>query len=281
VYKWESNCSIDQLYLATALNDYKTWVDTLNLTKYEGPVRDRSHLVRDRTAFLESLNSTRTFEKAIKVAARQEALERMTEVLGENREKLQTEAAKQINDLIWDLSSEGMISQYEEEIINLNEKEREQRTKQRQDLLWKIIMALLSGLTLIAPMFIMTLHPTLLTTLLTTSIFTIAIAILLAIVVPKAEAKDIVAATVAYTAVLVVFVGVLVDKTIGDDASDSSSEMTDSSIAHWKVVMIVITVTGGIVMVAIAVLLLWSHVAKRDDVKASKQEADVEIQYNH
>jgi hypothetical protein len=73
--------------------------------------------------------------------------------------------------------------------------------------LLRLSFALFGGLALIAPMLIMTLHQTKLTALLTTSIFVTAVAVVLAYVMEDAQNKDIVAATAAYTAVLVVFVG--------------------------------------------------------------------------
>lgn len=71
----------------------------------------------------------------------------------------------------------------------------------------RLFAALFDGISLIAPMLIMTLHQTRLTSLLTTSIFVIAVAVVLAYVMEDAQNKDIVAATAAYAAVLVVFVG--------------------------------------------------------------------------
>jgi hypothetical protein len=56
-------------------------------------------------------------------------------------------------------------------------------------------------------MLIMTLHATRLTNLLTTSIFVFVVAIALAWYMKEAESKDVIGATAAYAAVLVVFVG--------------------------------------------------------------------------
>lgn len=69
-------------------------------------------------------------------------------------------------------------------------------------------MAVGGGLALIAPMLIMTLHPTKLTRLLTSSCFVIVVAMTLAVVMDTAEPRDIIASTATYAAVLVVFVGV-------------------------------------------------------------------------
>lgn len=56
-------------------------------------------------------------------------------------------------------------------------------------------------------MMIMALHPSKLTSLLTTSVFTVAVAVALAVFMSDASPKDVVGATAAYAAVLVVFVG--------------------------------------------------------------------------
>lgn len=70
----------------------------------------------------------------------------------------------------------------------------------------RFFMALFGGLTLIGPMLIMTLHPTRLTQLLTTSLFVVAVALVLACL-EQLQPKDIIGATAAYAAVLVVFIG--------------------------------------------------------------------------
>jgi uncharacterized membrane protein YqjE len=82
-----------------------------------------------------------------------------------------------------------------------------QAEKERSLFLSRLSMALIGGLALIAPMLIMTLHNTRLTTLLTTSLFVIGVAVGLAWKMKDAKSQDIIAATAAYAAVLVVFVG--------------------------------------------------------------------------
>jgi len=84
--------------------------------------------------------------------------------------------------------------------------ELEHYKKQRQ-FLSRLAMALFGGVALIAPMLIMTLHQSKLTSLLTTSLFVVAVAVTLAWWMEDATSKDIVGATAAYAAVLVVFVG--------------------------------------------------------------------------
>jgi hypothetical protein len=81
--------------------------------------------------------------------------------------------------------------------------------KQRERLAARLIMALFGGLALVAPMLVMTLHPTRLTTLLTTSICIVVVAVALAFYLDDAQPKDVMAATAAYAAVLVVFVGAI------------------------------------------------------------------------
>lgn len=71
----------------------------------------------------------------------------------------------------------------------------------------RVKMALFGGISLIAPMLIMRLHPTLLTQLLTTSVFVLAVAVVLAWYMSDAKKQEILGATAAYAAVLVVFVG--------------------------------------------------------------------------
>lgn len=71
----------------------------------------------------------------------------------------------------------------------------------------RLYMALFGGLALTVPMLIMTLHQSKVTSLVTTSVFVIAVAVALAWFMKDAQAKDIIGATAAYAAVLVVFVG--------------------------------------------------------------------------
>lgn len=71
----------------------------------------------------------------------------------------------------------------------------------------RLKMALFGGIALVAPMLIMKLHPSELTGLLTTSFFVLAVGIILAWYMKDADKKDILGATAAYAAVLVVFVG--------------------------------------------------------------------------
>ena len=83
---------------------------------------------------------------------------------------------------------------------------REKRS-QKTALTERIIMAMFGGVALIAPMLIMTLHPSRNTSLITTSLATFIFALVLANGATNSAGKDVLAATAAYAAVLVVFVG--------------------------------------------------------------------------
>lgn len=82
---------------------------------------------------------------------------------------------------------------------------KEQRSASK--LLNRIRMALFGGVVVVAPMLVMALHRTLLTTLLTTSLVVLVVGLVLAWMMDTAEPKDILTATAAYAAILVVFVG--------------------------------------------------------------------------
>ncbi|KAK5219994.1 hypothetical protein LTR72_007525 [Exophiala xenobiotica] len=71
----------------------------------------------------------------------------------------------------------------------------------------RFAMALFGGAALIAPMLIMTLHSSQSTSLITVSLATFLFALAIAIFANDAAGKDVLAATAAYAAVLVVFVG--------------------------------------------------------------------------
>lgn len=94
---------------------------------------------------------------------------------------------------------------------NLNLKtQREEARKKQSDAFWRTVrrfgMAIAAGMALIIPVIIMTLTEGLMASLVTTSLATIFFAIFLTWY-SNANEKDIVGATAAYAAVLVVFVG--------------------------------------------------------------------------
>jgi VIT1/CCC1 family predicted Fe2+/Mn2+ transporter len=80
----------------------------------------------------------------------------------------------------------------------------------------RLVMAVVGGFALVVPMLIMTLHSTKVTSLATLSVFVLAVAVSLAWFMDIAEPKDIIGATAAYAAVLVVFVGVGTPTTAGN-----------------------------------------------------------------
>ena len=83
---------------------------------------------------------------------------------------------------------------------------REERSK-KTALTERLFMAMFGGVALIAPMLIMTLHPSRNVSLVTTSLATFIFALILAVGATNSAGKDVLAATAAYAAVLVVFVG--------------------------------------------------------------------------
>lgn len=88
----------------------------------------------------------------------------------------------------------------------LDQKGREERS-QRNAFTQRIVMAMFGGVALIGPMLVMTLHPSRNTSLITVSVATFLFALLLAFLARDSAGKDVLGATAAYAAVLVVFVG--------------------------------------------------------------------------
>jgi hypothetical protein len=90
-------------------------------------------------------------------------------------------------------------------------------------------MGIFGALAFLVPMLVMVLHPTLLTTLLTTVVSVLFVAAALTIWMPDSDGKDVLGATAAYTAVLVVFVG---------------TSSTTSGLSHG----VVGAITGGVLV---------------------------------
>jgi hypothetical protein len=86
-------------------------------------------------------------------------------------------------------------------------------------------------------MLIIDLHPTTLTSLLTTSVFVLALAILLAALTPW-EPKDIIGATAACAAVLVVFVG---------------TSTSDSNLGNGRTGGLIAGIIGGLYLLTMGV----------------------------
>jgi hypothetical protein len=81
------------------------------------------------------------------------------------------------------------------------------QVKEAQIIFNRLIMALFGGIALIGPTIIMTLHSSKNTCLITTSVATFIFAVVLAIFASDSSGKDVLGATAAYAAVLVVFIG--------------------------------------------------------------------------
>lgn len=81
-------------------------------------------------------------------------------------------------------------------------------------LISRLVFGIFGGLTLTVPVIIMTLVGSyiILMNLLTISLFTLAVAVILAVTMRTADSKDIVFATSAYAAVLVIFLGIFGDR---------------------------------------------------------------------
>ncbi|KAG6356268.1 hypothetical protein INS49_015655 [Diaporthe citri] len=81
------------------------------------------------------------------------------------------------------------------------------RRAEKQALTQRILMGIFGGIALICPVLVMVLYPSRNTNLVTVSVATILFAFLLAFGASDGTGKDVLAATAAYTAVLVVFFG--------------------------------------------------------------------------
>jgi hypothetical protein len=99
----------------------------------------------------------------------------------------------------------------------------------------RLQMATFGGLVLLVPMLIIVLHPTKLTALVTTVVCVLFVGVVLSFYMRKAEDKDILSATAAYAAVLVVFVG----------TSTTTSELSDGVIG---------AISGGLVGVFLTLI---------------------------
>lgn len=107
------------------------------------------------------------------------------------------------------------------------------RRRLQEAFLSRLKMATFGALAFLVPMLIMVLHPTKLTVLLTTVVCVLFVAVALAASMQNADNKDILAATAAYTAVLVVFIG---------------SSNTTSGLSNGVIGAITAAVLGGAVL---------------------------------
>lgn len=147
--------------------------------------------------------------------------------------------------------------------------ERQSQSAQLRGLLRRLSMAVFGGLTLIVPMLIMVLHPGLTTVLLTTSTFVFVVGILLAMVMTKAEEKDVVGATAAYAAVLVVFVGTGGDYTsdqggqqvVNGTFSEQAPARSSASLSNGQLAGVVVGCLVGSIVVMSTVFVVWVMLA--------------------
>jgi len=91
--------------------------------------------------------------------------------------------------------------------FSLDGRQTRPETKQAIVVFNRFVMALFGGIALTGPTIIMTLHSSRNTCLITTSVSTVLFAIVLALGASDSSGKDVLTATAAYAAVLVVFVG--------------------------------------------------------------------------
>lgn len=127
-------------------------------------------------------------------------------------------------------------------------------------------MAVFGGLSLIAPMLIMTLHPSVLTVLVTTSVSVLIVGALLAIGMAEAEPKDFVAATAAYAAVLVVFVG------NGGGGTANAPQASRSTISNGKIGGIVAGCIAGTLLLMLGIFLWWRMVIVRSRMNLKEED---------
>jgi len=118
----------------------------------------------------------------------------------------------------------------------------------------RVKMAIFGALILLVPMLIMVLHATKLTALLTTVLCVLFVAVALSLGMYNAEGKDVLGATAAYAAVLVVFVG----------TSTTTSELSNGIIGA-----ITSGVFGGCLLILLAWFYHWNMVA--DQLSRLKQ----------
>lgn len=93
----------------------------------------------------------------------------------------------------------------------------------------RLAMALFGGVALIVPTVIMAKFEGINVSLITTSVSVVIFALLLGYGATDSTGKDVLAATAAYTAVLVVFVGTSLSGTGSTDSPSSQSNATESS----------------------------------------------------
>jgi hypothetical protein len=105
----------------------------------------------------------------------------------------------------------------------------------------RLKMATFGALVLLVPMLIMVLHATKLTALLTTVLCVLSVAVALSFGMRNAEGKDVLGATAAYAAVLVVFVGA---------STTTNNELSNGIIG---------AITGGVCGGCLLIVAMWYY----------------------
>ena len=138
------------------------------------------------------------------------------------------------------------------------EREKRERQEERQREMFRAFwarfwMALFGGVSLVVPMVIMSLHSTKTTSLATTAVFTFFVAMLLAWFMKTADGKDVIAATAAYAAVLVVFVGTATQPLAKSGGGNDHQSHSDggSGLSGGAIAGIVIGVLVGILIMLV------------------------------
>ncbi|KAK1068362.1 hypothetical protein LTR74_005651 [Friedmanniomyces endolithicus] len=119
-----------------------------------------------------------------------------------------------------------------------------------------IAMAVFGGMTLLVPMLIMVLYPGITTVLVTTSVSVLVVAVALATIMSAADVKEIVVATSAYAAVLVVFVGSSVGSGNSTGSGDGSSQGTGLGATGAIGGIVVGSICGTLVLLS-AIAMPW------------------------
>jgi hypothetical protein len=180
-------------YLATAVRDYEYWKQTFKVST------GQSLSGFTGTADLAALECNAEIISGDRAQAERNIVGAYNDI---RRRHLKPIKGSVIGSHL--LTAFGRVSGTSQFIAAIDDEKYETK---RSKFIERVSFAFFGRVALIAPMLIMTLHSTRLTALLTTSVFVTFVAGVLAWSMEDAQNKDIVAATAAYAAVLVVFVG--------------------------------------------------------------------------
>jgi hypothetical protein len=136
----------------------------------------------------------------------------------------------------------------------------------------RIIGGIFGALSILVPMLIMILHPTKLTALVTTIVFTMAVALILALTMTTAEDKDVIGATTAYAAVLIVFIGTA--SPTGGPKDSIVAAIVVSILVGLIVLYMTLGIKGGK-----RLLRKWGEERKKkfDERKQSAENQDISV----